>query len=218
MANIRLAIGGLDDYPDYVASLMPPIQRAFSQLGVNLQLIRGPRLSSDPANTNSWPALMQQLDQAARNAGGNFPAHLFITDTAPSHDPTINGQLLHRLRGASAVFFGAGIYEPLGPRHNPALVSQVCMHEIGHLLNLTHDDGEPEPDGPPYSSAMMQADEREQQPVPMAWQAAAADAQARGEPALDIPNPLGIYPFSTRYRACLRAAAGNAGRGTEIVT
>lgn len=202
MATVHLAVSGLSDGISIVQPLMPQIVSAFRPFGIDLVPEDNMVLAQDPEDQDKgWPNLISTLEQQSQMS---TPAHLVVTNAPPGFDGTINGMLLHSsVRGVAAVYLGANIYQQQGPAQRPDLVTQVCIHELGHLLDLTHLDG----GNDAYVNAMLPASIRQNQTVQAAWQLAVSDAQSRGEPEYQPPNPMLFYPFGAQCRACLRAAS-----------
>jgi hypothetical protein len=201
MTTVALSVSGLQRDIDTVWPLMGEISQAFQPLSITLAPELGRVLAQDPEATGGWSTLIGQLE-----AGSNFstPAHLVVSDWAPCSDPTINGMLCDaEVRGVSAVYMNAAIYGPQGPEARGDLVVQVCVHELGHLLNLTHTDG----GDVAYSNTMLQAYQRQSQSAVEAWQAAANFDLEHGYQTVPTPNPIHCYPFSPQSRANLRAAS-----------
>lgn len=219
MPNVRIAVSGLQRDIDIVWPLMDDIAEAFAPFGVTLTPERGTVVAEDPRTLpNGWDNLIDQLHSTSQNSA---PAHLVATDIAPGSDPTINGTLCDpQIRGICAVFMNAQIYMPNGPSQSPDLVTQVCVHELGHLLNLTHDDAA----YGGYANAMQPGYLRQNQDLADAWQAAVDDAASRSEPLLVRPTPPLGYPFNAQCRANLRQASidprwlpyGSRFRGTDL--
>ena len=115
------------------------------------------------------------------------------------------------MRGVAAVFLGSALYPGNDAPAHPNLIAQVCVHELGHMLDLTHSDAVNEPGTLQYANAMNQAAQRATLPAQSAWGLAEQDAHSRGEPPLQANYAGYIYPFNARCRAELRAAAVNQG-------
>jgi hypothetical protein len=205
LAVITIALCGLPTNVALVRNISPLIAEAYSPFGITIRFVDGPTFANDPEQNHSWDEVKYSLLSAAVGARPPGPAYLVATVHPPGYDYLINGMLLDPMRGIAAVYMGAKIYGPGGPASRPDLLAQVCIHEVGHMLDLTHADAA----GDPYCSAMQQANDRMQQSLPIAWAGALHDAAARGEPLIRQPNPTLYYPFSVQCRACLRAAAGD---------
>ena len=206
MANIRLAVSCLPMYQQLVTAALPHLVNAFSPFGVNLQVEPGLVLGRDPVDTAGWRHVMQVLTQQSATQNPPAPAHVVFAEVPPGFDRSINGQLLNRARGVCAVFFGANSFQTPSPFERLDLVVQVLIHEVGHLLNLTHGDGYASGG---YADALMPTSDRRWQLPIDAWRHAVADAAARNEPPIAAPIPTLTYPFGAQCRACLRYAATN---------
>lgn len=209
MSTIRVALSGLSPGLALLQPLLPTLRQAFQPFGINLQFVDGTVLQADPDDNNGWPDLITAL---VRQSRGGSPAHLVITNTPYNNDGTIDGRLCDpSTRGVVAVYLGAHLYYEGGgggPHRRPDLVSAVCIHELGHLFNLTHDMA----DQSTYASAMSQATLRRLQAPAAAWQGAANEAADSGEPAVQPPNPVRSYPFNGACRHELRQASNDRRR------
>lgn len=206
MAEIRLAVSLLPAYQQLVAAALPHLVNAFSPFGVNLRLEQGHVLNRDPVDAAGWRQVMNALTQQSAAQNPPAPAHVVFAEVPPGFDRSINGQLLNRSRGVCAVFFGANSFQTPTPGQRLDLVAQVLIHEVGHLLNLTHGDAFASGG---YADALMPTTDRQRQLPVDAWRQAVADAAARNEPPLSAPVPTLTYPFGAQCRACLRDAANN---------
>jgi hypothetical protein len=206
MPPINFAISGLPECVALVRPLASKIVSAFAPYGIDLTLEDGIPLSSDPENmVDGWAQLAQALESRSNNSS---PTNLVLTRIPPDHNGTIDGSLIDpSVRGVAAIYLDAYIYAPDGPARHPDLITQVCIHEIGHLLDLTHEDGMQVPPGrPAYSNAILPSSFRLRQPLPNAWAGAMAEAQAIGEP-MQLPSPpVFNYPFNLACRNNLRSA------------
>ncbi|RZL04169.1 MAG: hypothetical protein EOP36_01670 [Rubrivivax sp.] len=205
MADIRLAISTLANYQQLATAAAPHLVAAYQPFGINLHLEPGTTLPEDPVTSYGWQQLIASLSQRSGMVSPPAPAHVIFATVPPGLDRSINGQLLNDTRGLCALFLGASSFQTPSPYNRVDLVAQVLIHEVGHLLNLTHGDAY----GYGHSDSMMPTTDRQQQTPLAAWQLAAADAAHRGEPALLIPSQIYTYPFGAQCRACLRAGATN---------
>lgn len=206
VADIRLAVSYLPTYQALVAAALPHLVNAFSPFGVNLKPEQGHVLGRDPVDTAGWRQVMDVLTQQSASQNPPAPAHVVFAEVPPGFDRSINGQLLNRARGVCAVFFGANSFQTPSPFQRLDLAAQVLIHEVGHLLNLTHGDAYASGG---YADALMPTTDRQRQLPIDAWKRAVADAAARNEPPISIPAPTLTYPFGAQCRACLRDAAAN---------
>jgi hypothetical protein len=202
MSAIRLALSGLRKGVDLVSPLMPHIVGAFRPFGVDIVPEAHRILDQDPQFvTDGWLKLVADLEQ---ESGMREPAHLVVTNIPPE-DPNINGMLLDpQCRGVAAIFLSAYIFQTDGGPE-PDVICQVCIHEIGHLLSLTHTDCKNDS----YASAMSPAASRQVQTTQQAWAMAMADMKMRSEEVLSPPDGPSYYPFGAQTRACLRAAGSD---------
>lgn len=205
MANIRLAVSHLPVYQPLLAVALPPLVAAFSPFGVNIQTEPGVMLGEDPIDTEGWRKLINSLTEQSAALTPPAPAHVVFATVPPGFDRSINGQLLNRARGICAIYFGASSFSTPSPFDRLDLVVQVLIHEVGHLLNLTHGDAF----SSGHSDALMPTSDRQRQLPSEAWALATADAASRGEPQIAVPVPTLAYPFGAQCRACLRDAATN---------
>lgn len=205
MANIRIAISALAIYDQLAAAAVPSLVAAYRPFGINLVIEKGVQLASDPVTPVAWQQLVLQLAKRSASVSPAAPAHVIFATMPPGYDLSINGQLLNETRGLCALYLGAGSFQTPSPFKRLDLVAQVLIHEVGHMLNLTHGDSY----GYKHSDAMMPTLERLQQAPLPAWQVAVADAASRQEVPLQIPSPTYYYPFGAQCRACLRDAETN---------
>jgi hypothetical protein len=120
--------------------------------------------------------------------------HLVITGV-PMSGPERVGELVDLgSRGVAMVYFNT--FRADKERN----LLQTAAHEIGHMLNLTHEN-------PPraYTSAMAQAAHRNTD-IEAAWKCAAAEAYAQvDDPCYDPPDIFpDCFPFSLKARCRLR--------------
>lgn len=206
MTTVRLAVSYLNVYGPLVSAVMPRVVAAFAPFDVNLTLVPGHALDRDPAVSDAgWEGLIADLTRESAAAGQPWIAHMVVAAIPPRSAPGINGQLMEPNRGISAIFLGAPTFRSPSPERRPDLVTQVLIHEIGHMMDLTHDDDV----DAGYSSAMLQTIVRLRSTPVDAWRAAQIDMKARGEAAA-TPLPTDYYPFGRECRACLREASRDA--------
>ena len=100
--------------------------------GIELVFSDGPDLDGDPTQD---AAVLSEMLSNAKSKPGN-PAVLVLANVSQEGD-SINGTLLDTAhRGACAIFLGSYIYKKsIGED-----CFQIAVHEIGHMLNLSHDD------------------------------------------------------------------------------
>jgi hypothetical protein len=200
VADIRLSVLSLAPYAQLVAPAVHHLVRAYQPFGVNLSVDHPPELlPSDPMYSDGWRDLVNQLAQRSTGA-----AYVVFSGIPPGFDRSINGQLMTRDRGVCALFLRATSFQTPSPDARGDLVAQVLIHEVGHVMNLTHGDAYKSGG---CSDAVMPTTDRQSQLPEDAWREAIEDAASRGELPLVAPVPTLIYPFGAQCRACLRAAA-----------
>lgn len=206
MPQVVMALSGIKPEMDLVRSLVPTIGRAFEPFGLSLAFHPQDNviLASDPEGPpNKWAPLVQGLRQ---QSSFTTPAHLVVTLFPPQFDRTIDGQLCDtQTRGVAAVYTEVDLYGAAGAASRPDLMSQVCIHEIGHMFDLTHGLAAQSS----YGSSMSPATIRQHWSLPQAWQAASTEAAANGDPPPDPPNPLRYFPFNSSCRHSLGQSAAN---------
>ncbi len=172
----------------------PPLDRdaivvAFEAAGIDVRFTQGATLPSDPAlNPNfHYRDLIAGFRREDPGSG-----HLVLGGLHPSWNTAIAGELADLASRGLSVVYTRSTYIAQGGR--PALL-QTVVHELGHLLNLAHDDIDRS-----YDSAMNQARDRDQ-PTTACWQVAdrqAQSEQSHGQPAYwTRPNQLpACHPFA----------------------
>jgi hypothetical protein len=207
MANIKLLVSGLKPYVSDVNAALPYVVQAFAPFGINIQIGSGLLLDQDPGETASgWFNLLQALTNITAKAGNERPAHIVFTTLAATRDPTVNGELKLRSRGVCAIYLAASSLQHIDPGERMRRIIEVSVHELGHLLNMTHSDGFKYA---AHACSMMPSNERHLQTPMQAWTLAVQDAAHRHEPPLQVPSPVTYYPFAGQCRAILREAAFN---------
>jgi hypothetical protein len=147
----------------------------FGVFGIDLEFSPGPSLNSDP--TDSIDSIRGFVAAHAPQADQRGPAVLVVADMGHL-GPLVNGMLLDaRRRGACAVFtLASGFLHGNAQRR-----FEIFAHELGHLLNLTHEDADEA-----YVTAMDSWGERSQITDPLdVWRQAIGD---------------GTEPFSQQLR------------------
>jgi hypothetical protein len=206
MAVIQVQVSGFPQAMDLIRPQLPRLAQAFAPYGVQLGFTSGILLTKDPEETGRWDELTRVLVSGSRRSRPPSPAHLVLSGWPPGFDLQITGKLMDSLRGVSAIFLRAGIYGNAGPAGRPDLLAQVCVHELGHMFNLTHTDAS----GGAYVNGMNQASERWNQTTLEAWRSALDEARRTGEPLATPADPVYCYPFNARCRAQLRMASSDA--------
>ena len=202
MPEVSIALSGLKRGMAILEPLTAQLAAAFEPFGVSLRFSRNKLLTIDPEQVQGgWFRLVSDLHKQSQMKS---PAHLVVTNAAPGFDGTIDGMLFDKsIRGVAGIYLDANLYGAQGAEERADLVSQICIHELGHLLNLTHCDGAKST----YMNAMVQSTERIRQRVEVAWRLAIVDAARRLEPPLLVPSSMIYYPFNAHCRANLRAAS-----------
>ena len=196
MRDITLKVHYVED--TRVEFLLPSmqLQALFRTAGINLTLIEGSAIDVDPAvsSLTSYPDVVDHFRQIDRTAG-----HLIVGAQPTEQRKEVAGELLDvDLRGVAAVYTSSDYIQ----RDHRANYLQTCAHEIGHMLNLAHEDSVPQ-----YDSAMNQVGGRFDE-TEKCWEAAkneAAHIKASGQPIFFLPpvQPLPCYPFAYKARALL---------------
>lgn len=150
----------------------------FRIFGLGLSFEPVEDLKVDLATPQAYQAFIDALPpQEAGDVGD--PGHLILgVKWLGDGGEQVNGVLLEGMRGAIAIFTGSELFEY--SRDVSADMLQVCAHEIGHLLNLKHENGDRS-----VPTAECTSGDRHG-PIDEAW-------QKRGLP---LPEGLKAYPFS----------------------
>lgn len=172
------------------------INESFGATGFQINFLTGSTLPSDPAKKPKF-SYLQLLTQFKAEDPQN--GHLVIGGIHPSWNLAIAGELVDLANRGLSVVYSRSTYV-LG--HGAVGLLQTTVHEIGHILNLSHIDVDSK-----YRSAMNQADDRTQ-PTASAWAAANADAQAQQaagkDPLWTMPAQVpACHPFSFAARTWL---------------
>lgn len=171
------------------------LRELYLSAGIDLNFIAGHDITPDPANhpASGYPVLVEKFRTSATTSG-----HLIIGSRTPIVHSDWAGQLLDQTtRGVSAVYTQSDYIQSTGA----VGLLQTCAHELGHMLNLAHEDISPE-----YASVMNQADSRTSD-IENAWIVAGVQAarivSQSNNPYFTAPSgPLNCYPFA--YAARLR--------------
>lgn len=162
---------------------------------IDLNLVEGEKLVDDPIYASSTPFSYPELVKLYFKEDRNY-GHLIIGLKGPDWRSDIAGQLLDQdSRGVAAIYTCADYIQ----RDGKGAFLQTCAHEIGHMLNLGHDDVA---DG--FVSAMNQAQNRALDTRP-SWQNVEAEAQvvrSQGNQDYFFPSEreLNCYPFAFKAR------------------
>lgn len=165
----------------------------FRTTGIDLSLVEGERIDNDPTYNPflAYVDLVQLYDKKDRHYG-----HLIIGLDGPDYRFDIAGQLLDLdWRGVAVVYTCADYIQ----RDGEGAFLQTCAHEIGHMLNLGHNDVASD-----FVSAMNQAQNRELD-TSRSWQDVKAEAEvvkSQGKPDYFFPpeKELNCYPFAYQAR------------------
>jgi len=162
------------------------LKSLFSVFGVSLSFRAGANLAEEPTRWDEYVAIVNRWHPTPLPLGS--PAHLFIGNTWNGEGAGgTNGVLLTPERSAIAVFIGSDALR----EGSAAVLLQVVAHEICHLLNLTHEHGNPQ-----MPSAECPDTCRSGKPVDLAWMVSGR------------PQPPGVegYPLSPISEQVLASA------------
>jgi hypothetical protein len=183
---------------DALARLQFPaeeLRSLYETSGIDVQFEQGERIMSDPAFSalQDYPSFVQRYGKNDRGSG-----HLIIGLGHPRFLSDIAGELLDLDSRGVAVIYTSSDYIQ---RSGQGALLQTCAHELGHMLNLAHQDVAS------FDSVMNQAQDRWHE-IPVSWDYAAAEARRvedRGQPAYFDPpaRPLNCYPFAYAARLLL---------------
>jgi len=149
--SVSLIIRTFDGLNDPSLAEVPAatLKEYFRAFDIDLSFSQGASLSVDP--TDSTDSIRALLAEHAPPIGHGGPALLVVTDFGYL-GTLVNGMLLDaERRGACAVFSRASGFAFGSPDSR----FEVFAHEIGHLLNLTHEDADET-----FTTAMDSWDER----------------------------------------------------------
>lgn len=172
------------------------VRLLYRTAGIDLRIDAGNDIAVDPTVSGllNYPKLVDRLRNSDKAAG-----HMIVGLDPMTRDPTVAGQLLDlTTRGVAAVYTRSNYL--LGDSGSGFL--QTCIHEIGHMLNLSHDDGARD-----FDSAMNQVGGRLKEPS-VCWAGADTEASiiaASGQPTYFQPpgKQLRCYPLAYKARARL---------------
>lgn len=183
------------------------LRAAFAAAGIDLLFQKGEDFRDfDPAHyaNRSYQALVDELRQRAATIRSLRVGHLILGLGHKTYQEEIAGELLDLDSRGVAVVYRYCDYIRQGGH---AALLQTCAHEIGHMLNLAHEDIARD-----FPTIMDQANQRYGD-IHTAWQLAAAEAQsdeARGHPSYlyePLPIEFPCYPFAYAARARLNTRA-----------
>lgn len=188
----------------------------FSAFGVEIEVSEGGELalpSPEVKQAEGWRAedwepdygaLVRKLEEEA----GPLPSrektpptvHFFLGRLL-TKKPAVNGMLLSRWRGVAVVFTQTRYV-----KESEDNFLQVCIHELGHCLNLIH------PARGTYISAMHQAIGRKKMEPSSAWQLAIQESVERREsPELQsLSDSVEAHPLDLQSRSWLSRYPDNA--------
>jgi hypothetical protein len=170
---------------------------AFLSAGIDLQLIEGEVLKTDPGVSlnRTYSDLIQEYSKIDKKCG-----HLIIGVSRADKRKDIAGEL-HDLasRGVASVYTLSEHIQ----RDPVASFAQTVAHEIGHMLNLSHGDVTAK-----FDSTMNSLAQRDQRPE-LSWERAREEArnmrQAGAEPLYIEPSArTACFPFAFKARQALR--------------
>ncbi|GEM_PF-6653954 len=167
------------------------LEALYRTAGIALHLVEGGSIDRDPLDSHvfSYAQLVEDYGATDREFG-----HIILG--VNPREPDIAGELLDLKTRGVAVAYRNSLYMQSAGRNG---LLQTCAHELGHMLNLDHDDVSAK-----FHSIMNQA-ERRKQDIDKAWETAADEAQlarARGEPDYFQPpvQKIQCYPFALAAR------------------
>lgn len=180
------------------------IEAVFRSAGVLLSLTESSLVGIDPYLSSSGYTRQVRLLGNERMGNG----HLFVTELTPPLFPFAAGELVDLSRRRAAAIFTSCDYLK---REGYKGLLQTCVHEIGHMLNLTHPPGRPRPMRP---SAMSSWSDRSVN-IQNAWEAERDDAARRNrerKEGHDVPfsiptRSIDCLPFSFDERRRLNGEA-----------
>jgi hypothetical protein len=161
------------------------VSTVFAAAGLDLEFEQGERFADDPFDDYTVEDLIARLAEKGKDAG-----HLVIGGTYPLFDSSVSGQLLDLShRGVCAVYTRSDYIASRGQ----AAMLQSCVHEIGHMLNLSHNHNAPNlgVGVHAYQSAMDQLSHRtlDLAEVAAAWKTAADEAAGMNAHSYFYPQP-----------------------------
>lgn len=111
------------------------LARFYQAFGIDLQLTEGEALQDDPKTKFAYETIARQYDGSLGS-----PAHLLV-GLRLAEDIYTNGQLLTTRNRSCAAVFTESVHMR-DAQDRPGKLLEVCAHEISHLLNRTHEDGD----------------------------------------------------------------------------
>lgn len=190
MRAVRLKVHWVASVKGAMRLLEDELHATFFASGIDLDISAGEDLATDP-NLDPRRRYERVVSDFARDDAQC--GHLVLAGQPPNLQLDVAGQLIDEAhRGVVAAFLGSSYISSEGEIG----LLHTCVHEVGHMLNLAHEDVSSD-----YVSAMNSAASRGGS-VAAAWLAAQREAERPGqEPYLVVPRkPCKAYPFSYEAR------------------
>jgi hypothetical protein len=175
--------------------LAEELRLLYATAGIDLALVEGERIAKDPTyHVIKYIDWIKRFGEQDRSAG-----HLILGRDVPDYRSDIAGRLIDEVsRGVAVVYTSCDYIQ----RDGEGALLQTCAHEIGHMLNLSHDDVDKT-----FVTAMNQADKRDLD-TRASWESVKAEAREirnTNEPDYFLPpaRELASYPFAYRARHTL---------------
>lgn len=188
---VRLRLHSKKGSPFKVDSFQDPLKALFKTAGVALEFEKGFEFDSDPQTKQELVDLLKDNSFSIPDKPGE-PGHLIVCSKGdPSDFDGAAGALVDTdHRGFAAIFTESA---PLATGSKPQFL-QICAHEIGHMLNLTHGSCQPN-----FPSTMCQAEIRGGKSLADSWK----------HEGLIQPKGVAAFPFSESERNNLQDGTGN---------
>lgn len=184
--------------PFAVGSVFDDVLLAFRTCGIELVVVQGEPLTTEPELGGLW-SFKKLVDKYS--AGPRKSGQIIVARVPRDRRDDVAGELLDlERRGVAAVYINSSYIS----REGVLGLAQTLAHEIGHMMNLSHDDT-----SSAFTSAMAQAHRRDGG-LDVAWTAAADEArrlQQHGDQAyFQQPiRPVNCYPFAHAARMILNS-------------
>jgi hypothetical protein len=149
--------------------------------------------SGDLREVKKWA---DRLVNISRQGDPPRVVQMIIGTNYALNDRELTGLLLHPSRLATAIFVGHE-YIRNSNRSDSGYsgMLEVCVHELGHVLNLTHGHAQPA-----HTCAMQQATDRRGRSYKEAWR------EATREESTYTQDGMQCHPLSASARQFLRSA------------